>query len=201
MNREFLKELGLEDEQIDAVMKSHGTVVNDTKKELETVKEERNNLATQIEERDTQLEELGEKVKDSEELTTEIERLKTENAETATDYQERMDKQQKNFAIESALREARARDPKITKNALDLDVIHVKEGKITGLDEQLTALKESHEYLFDVEDEGEGKPNFTRPGGSNKPEKMTTEEFNKLSYTERNEIYEKDKSLYDRLTK
>lgn len=200
MNREELKALGLEDEQIDAVMKSHGTVVNDTKKELETVKEERNNLATQIEERDTQLEELGEKVKDSEELTTEIERLKTENAETATDYQERMDKQQKSFAIENALREAQARDPKLAKKALDLDVIHVKEGKLTGLEEQLTALKESHDYLFVAEDEDGGKPDFMRPGGNGKPN-GSNNPFSKEGFnlTEQGRLLREDKDKALRL--
>lgn len=162
MNREELKALGLEDEQIDAVMKSHGTVVNQTKNDLDAVKEERDNLATQIEERDTQLEELGGKAKDSEELTAEIERLKAENADTTTKFQEQMTEQQKNFAIENALREVKARDPKLAKKALDLDVIHVKEGNLTGLEEQLTALKESHEYLFEADEPNEpATPHFS----------------------------------------
>lgn len=201
MNREFLKELGLEDEAVEKVMAEHGKTVNQTKNDLEAVEEERDNLSTQIKERDTQLEELGSKAKDSEDLTAEIERLKTVNEETAAEYQERIDKQQKSFAIENALREVQARDPKLAKKALDLDVIHVKEGKLTGLEEQLTALKESHDYLFIAEDEEGGKPDFTRPGGKNQANKMTSEEFNKLSYTERNNIYQKDKSLYDKLTK
>ena len=58
MNREFLKGLGLEDEVVEKVMAEHGKTVNQTKSDLKAVEEERDNLSTQIKERDTQLKKL-----------------------------------------------------------------------------------------------------------------------------------------------
>src|SRR5690625_4727713 len=103
MNREFLEGLGLEKEVIDKVMAEHGKTINTTKQELESVTTERDNLKTQLTDRDTQLETLKEEVKDNEKLTARITELETENTNTKTQYEEQLKDLTMTNAIKLAL--------------------------------------------------------------------------------------------------
>jgi len=58
MNREFLKNLGLEDEKIDQIMAEHGKTVNSMKDELNKAKD----LKQQIKDLQDQIKELADKV-------------------------------------------------------------------------------------------------------------------------------------------
>lgn|SRR5690554_4665409 len=164
MNREQLKELGLTDEQIEVVMREHGKTVNATKEELQTVTSERDSLKEQLSERDKQLEELRKKAEGNEELTAELNRLKELNEKTKQEFQEKLEKQAFDFALERSLANAKVRNVKAVKALLDIDSIKLDGEKLLGLDEQLNALKESDAYLFDIEDSNQQqqqKPNFT----------------------------------------
>ncbi len=54
-------------------------------------------------------------------------------------------------AVNVALVEAKAKNPKLTKAALDMSVIKMDGENLLGLTEQLDKLKETDAYLFDVE--------------------------------------------------
>lgn len=188
MNREFLEKQGLEKEVIDAVMAEHGKSVHATKQELESVTTDRDNLKQQIADRDTQLSDLKKEVKDNEELTARITELETANEQTETEYREKLEEQQRDFAIETALRDAKAINPKRAKKALsdEFESVIFKDGKLIGLDEVMTTIKESEAYLFEVEKEPEnitpkgaqpGKPKGSEPGGKLDPKDMTFEQF------------------------
>lgn len=197
MNREFLKGLGLEDEAIDKIMAEHGKSINSTKQDLETVTTERDNLKTELKNRDTQLENLSKQVKDNEALTAEINRLKEENKTATQELQTKLEKQAFDFALESALRDAKAKNPKAVKALLDSESIKLVDGKLVGLDEQLKSLKESDDYLF-VPDGLKGK---TPPGGApgGKPT-ITKEQFAQMGYKERVNLYNDNPELYKQLT-
>lgn len=79
MNREFLKGLGIEDEQIEKIMAEHGKTVNKTKDDLTAAQAEVDSLKTQIADRDAQLETLSEKAKGNEALLAQIEQIKADN--------------------------------------------------------------------------------------------------------------------------
>lgn len=151
MNREFLKGLGLEDEAIDKVMAEYGKTVTKAKEDLTTAQTERDSLKNQLEERDTQLESLKKKATGNEELTAEIERLKGENEETKTELQTKLDKQAYDFALERALIDAKAKNPKAVKALLNTEAIKLDGDKLLGLEEQLKTLSESDGYLFTQE--------------------------------------------------
>ena len=55
MNREFLKGLGLEDEQIENIMKEHGQTLQSVQAEVETLKNDKTTLQEQLNERDNDL--------------------------------------------------------------------------------------------------------------------------------------------------
>lgn len=65
-------------------------------------------------------------------------------------------------AIDLALTRARARDPQLTRAALNMDEIKIdKDGKVTGLDAQVEGLKKDKAWLF------EDDPAAGQQGGAN----------------------------------
>lgn len=125
----------------------------------------------QIEERDKQLKALGEKAEGNEELTKKIQELQTANETTKTEFEAKLSAREKEFAIDTYLLSQRSKNPKAVKALLDLEKVQLKDGKLEGLEDQIKQLKESDDYLFEVnksKDEG-GKS----PGGT----KGSTDEF------------------------
>lgn len=72
-------------------------------------------------------------------------------------------------AVNMALVEAKAKNPKLAKAALDMSVIKMDGENLLGLSEQLDKLKESDAYLFEAETEGDpnggGGAYFFNTGG------------------------------------
>lgn len=164
--------------------------VNEAKKELEK----------QISDRDKQLKDLSVKAQGNEELTKQIEELQLSNKQIAKDYEEKINKMQFDNALEGALTNAKCKNTKALKALLDIDNVKLNEGKLEGLEEQLNKLKESDSYLFDLEPQVPnstgGLGNFGRMG---KPG-ITKEEFDKMSYSQRMELYQSDRESYNALT-
>ena len=165
MNREFLKELGLEDDKIDQIMKEHGKSVKEHKKKAEKVdalEEQIDDYKNQLSERDEQLEELSEKAKGNEELTQQIEELKQQNETTKNEYEQKLQQQAFDHTLENSLTGAKVKNTKAVKALLDMDTIKLDGDTLKGLDEQLNGLKESDPYLFEEEQQEETpKPSFT----------------------------------------
>lgn len=200
MNREQLKELGLTDEQIEAVMKEHGKSINDIKKEADKVdglESQISDLQGQIKDRDKQLEELGDKAKDNEGLTQEIDRLKEENENATKELQEKLDQQAFDFQLERSLANAGARNPKAVKALLNTENIKLDGERLLGLDDQLKALQESDAYLFEQEQKP-GTPTIVAPGnpngGANTPNPFAKETWN---LTEQGKLFKENPDLYN----
>lgn len=200
MKRDFLKELELSDEQIDAVMKEHGKAINEYKEKsdkVESLESQISDYEQQIKDRDQQLEGLQDKAKNNKGLSEEIDRLKQENQQAADEWKQKLESQQKDFAIENALRDAKAKNPKIAKNALDLDGIEIKDGKLLGLDEQIKEIQESDGYLFEQEQpNNDPKPSFTT-GQHQKQNKSV--DLSKMSYKERVKFKKENPDKYNEL--
>ncbi|PSL42133.1 minor structural protein GP20 [Planomicrobium soli] len=164
---------------------------------IEEVKE----LTSQLKERDDQLVELGKKAKDSDDLTAEIERLKQENADKDTEYQGRLQQQAFDAKLNDALRDAKVRNPKAVKALLDSERIKLDGEKLLGLDDQLTALKESDSYLFTVEEEPKLGGRNPNPNNQKPPAGMTPEKFKTLSYKELLDFKQTQPEQYEVLSK
>lgn len=189
MNRDELKELGLNDEQIEAVMKSHGQVVNATKEELTSAQSERDSLKQQLSDRDDQLDELKGKAQGNEELQSTIEALKEANNQAKQAYEKQLHDQKFNYELERSLMTAKAKNPKAVKALLDTDTIKLnEEGQLIGLTEQLNSLLESDSYLFAEEGQTpQSAPSHT-PGSNQKtntPKHVDPYEAGRLKALER----------------
>lgn len=162
MKTQFLKDLGiLEQETIDAIMAENGKDINAVKGNTATLEAEIAELKTQLNERDTQLTTLKESVKDNDKLTKKITELEEANNTAKTEYENKIISLQKNHAIESAVREAKAKNVKAAMALLDMEKITYVDGKLDGLTTQLDALAKGEDtsFLF-----GESKP---APAGTN----------------------------------
>ena len=104
-----------------------------------------------------------------------------------------------NFALEGALTNAKSKNNKALKALLNMDNIKYQEGKLEGLQEQIEALQKDASYLFDLDTAPQntgGLGSFGRSGGK---VGITKEEFSKMSYSERMNLYQNDKATYDAL--
>ena len=141
------------------IPKSRFDQVNQAKKELEV----------QLKDRDTQLAELSKNNKDNENLLNQIKDLQALNKQTTTDYENKINQIQFDYALDGALTNAKSKNNKALKALLDMNSIKYQEGKFEGLQEQIEALQKDASYLFDLNTAPAntgGLGNFGRSGSS-----------------------------------
>lgn len=80
-----------------------------------------------------------------------VDGLKQELANAKTDYENKLKALRRDSAIDLALVNSKARSGKAVRALLDLDKVGFDDqGNLTGLDDQLTALKKTDAWLFDT---------------------------------------------------
>lgn len=166
-------------------------------------------LKGQIKERNDQLEQLKNDSQASEQLKVRITELETQNKKTAEEYEDKikqqdddykakLEKQKFDSALELALRDGKAKNPKAVKALLDTEKIKLDGESLLGFEDQLKVLRESDPYLF-----GEDNISGKKPGEGNplppddiKKNPWSREHFN---LTEQGKILRKDPELAKRL--
>lgn len=148
MKREDLEKLGLSKEQIDSVMGLHGDDVNASKTNITNLTTERDAFKTQLEDANKQIQ--GFKgMKTQEEVDSAVNEYKTKYEQVQTEAQKQMAELKFNHALESALVGAKVKNSKAVSALLSTkDLKLTDDGKILGLDEQLTKIKAENDYLF-----------------------------------------------------
>ena len=138
--REFLKGLDLDAETINTIMAEYGKNFTELKEERDKLKDENKSLKSEVEEsKKLDIEAIKKEQFDlgKEEGTKELETFK------------------KSIALKDALKSTKAKDINLLSKLIDNEKINYeeKDGKfeITGLDDQITEIKKSHDYLFEVE--------------------------------------------------
>lgn len=104
-----------------------------------------------------------------------VDKLKNDMAALQTKYNDDIAAARLDNALNMALVDAKAKNPKLARAALDMSVIKLDGEKITGLSEQLENLKKSDAYLFDIEDNNKGGARMNT--GGNHGENKNTENF------------------------
>lgn len=149
---EYIKSLNLADEtKKSKAVEDLKKIINDNyieKAKFNEVTTAKNNLETQIKERDKQLETLKKTAGDKENLESTIKQLQEENKSSKTKYEQDL----KNLRIDSAVKlklTNTAQDVDIVANLIDKTKLIVgDDGSVTGLDEQIKPLQESKPFLF-----------------------------------------------------
>lgn len=132
------------------------------KSRFNEVNEEKKTLQNTIADRDKQLETLKNSKGDTEALKAKIKQLQTENSQE----KEKFDTQMKDLRLTTAIQLAigdSAQDVGIVSGLFDRKkLILGEDGKVTGIEEQLKALKESKPFLFKADN---NKPPQYKPNG------------------------------------
>lgn len=172
MNKEQLIALGLSDEQAQSVLDGFGQMVPKTR--LDDKIKELKAANDTISKYETDLEELKPKAAGNEALQAEITRLQQENKDNADKHAADLAEQQRTFALDSALKDAKVHNPKSVKALLDLEKVKLNGEALEGLNEQLEALKQSDAYLFAQEEQQQQAPSWS--GGQHNPPSPTNDD-------------------------
>lgn len=201
--KELLKAQSLTDEQINNITakmkeeKIYTTSLENADERYTKLKSQKADLDEQIKTANTTITELKKNNKDNEALQqtiqdheTTIENLKKESAQK--DF---------NYALDSALKDNKCKNAKALKALLDLDNIKFNEGKLEGLEGQLTALKESDGYLFDTSNPAPGNTGGTgnHPRVDGGAGEVTKADLMKMPYSKRVEFFNNNKEEFNRL--
>ena len=202
---EVLKNCGVEEEKANEIVKAmneakiYTTNLENVDVRYNKLQEQKKQLEEASKTYQKQLEELTKNNADVEALNKLVEQLQLSNKELEENHSKEMHNLQFNFALEGALTNAKSKNNKALKALLNMDNIKYQEGKLEGLQEQIEALQKDASYLFDLETTPQntgGLGSFGRSGGK---VGITKEEFSKMSYSERMNLYQSDKATYDAL--
>ena len=183
MNKEVLIAMGLTEEQAKKVMDSiDGNFV--TKTRFNEINEENKTLRQSVADRDKQLDDLKKSSGDNEELKKQIETMKQQNADQEKTHKAELAQLKLDNAIEAALTAAGAKNGKAVKALIDVSKVKLGEdGKLSGWDDQLAAVKKSDAYLFAEKQQSNSFKGF-QPGASGDQKPGAKVDMSKMSYEE-----------------
>jgi Asp-tRNA(Asn)/Glu-tRNA(Gln) amidotransferase C subunit len=167
MKREDLKMLELTDEAIDEIMKLHGKSIEAHKTQLTEAEKQVEALQGQLEEANKAIE--GFKELDVDGIKAAADEWKAKAEQAKVEAEAEIIRLKFDHALEGALTEAKAKNPKAVKALLNFDNLKLAEdGKIVDLEDQLKAIKDENDYLFESEQPtpkivagGQGKTKIT----------------------------------------
>lgn len=171
MNKEDLLKLGLTEEQVEKVLSANTEQLKGfiPKARFDEVNNAKKQAEKDLSERDKQLETLKNSTGDVETLKNTIKQLQDENKASKEQYEANISKIKLDNAIDNALGNAKAKNSRAVRALLDMEKIKFENETLSGLDEQLKALKEAEDSKFLFEEIKEpAKPSFSgvEPGAS-----------------------------------
>lgn len=197
MTKEQLQALNLTDEQINAIIEDYGknyvskAQFNEKNDAYKQAKQEIENLTNDIST-------LSEANKANEALQSQIKELQDAATKREADYNENIKNMKIDTAITKALSKSGAMNETILTGLLDRTKIAIGEDNtITGIQEQIVALKESDPYLFKQDSIKGVVPGDATPKTH---DGITKEQFNKMSYLDRVQLQETNPDLYSELS-
>ena len=148
MTKEELKALGLNDEQADKIVEDYGknfvakSQFNAKNDELKALKAERQTAQAE-------LDKLKADNANNAELVKQLDELKAAQAKREEEYAAQVEQMKLDAAVDRALIAAKAKNTKAARVLLDMSAVKLDGEKISGLEEQIKALKTSDGYLFE----------------------------------------------------
>lgn len=181
MKRDFLKSLGIEDKEIiDKILDENSADIGRAKGDLDDIKSNYDKLQIQFDK-------LKESTKDYDDLSSKVKQLELDNSQLTTDKKQleidldmKVSQILKNHAIENSVRDSKAKNTKAVMALLDVEKITYKDGELSGISEQLEALKsgEDTSFLFgDVQGAPSGTHFNNPPSGGNGGTPPTSKTF------------------------
>lgn len=166
--KELLKNIGVADDKMDEAEKAVKSFLDGdfvTKARFNEVNESKKSLTDQLAERDKQLTTLKKSAGDNEGLKKEIEALQSANKQQKAEFEAQAKALKIDTAVKLAIADS-AQDTDIVAGLIDkAKLILGDDGKVTGLTEQVEALKKDKSFLFKTTQQT--NPNYSPNGGGN----------------------------------
>ena len=149
MRRDFLKGLGIEDKDIiDKILDENSADIGRAKGGNDELKSQVAQLQTQLNDKISEFNNLKESTKDYDALKTKVTDLMTDNTNLKNEISTKVNQLQKTHAIESGVRDAKAKNVKAVMALLDMDKITFENGELSGMTEQLETLSKGEDTSF-----------------------------------------------------
>lgn len=135
-------------EQITALLNIHTTDVNKAKGDV-------GDLNKKIGDLEAKLKTAQEQLADAQKASGELEELNKKVTQLTSDIADRdakLSTLQQDYDIKDVIRAGKARDVDIVFGLLDRSKINTKNGKLTGIEDQLKAIRENKGFLFEQEE-------------------------------------------------
>jgi len=156
------------DEQINALLNIHSADIGRARGDTEALNRKVADLEAQLSTTQAELTEAKKNAGDLSALNEQITKLTAD----VSDRDAKLASMSRDYSIRDALRTARARDVDIVFGLLDRSKIATdKKGNLTGVEEQVKALRESKGFLFEQDEKPPrggfgGKQDIIEPGGA-----------------------------------
>ena len=164
MKTEFLKDLGLTEEQIKAVMAENGKDIQREQEKIAKIETERDSIKEQLDTAQTTLKEF--EGVDVQELQTKVQELNKTLEENDAKYQRELAERDFNDLINKHISGAGAKNVKAVKALLDIDTLKESKNQEADIKAALEACQKENDYLFGAE---EPINNPVGPTGGNLP--------------------------------
>lgn len=151
MKRDFLKNLGIEDNDIiSKILDENSADIGRAKGELDTYKTKVTDLEKENEGLKSENADLNKKVGDTDALNQRIAQLEADKTNLTNEVNTKVAEIKKDHAIEGVIRDAKGKNVKAIKALLDMEKITFENDELKGLTEQLDTLKgaEDSSMLF-----------------------------------------------------
>lgn len=193
--KEKLLKYGISEELVTKIVEDFKDYIPNEK--LKEVMVERDKLKEELTTRDAQLEELKKNTTDVENLKLQIEELQNENKSKKEEYDKELYNIKLNNAVEHAIKDSKGKNIKAIKSLLDFEKIKLNDDGSVDISDQIKKLIETDEYMFETKN---NTFRGVKPTESNDIVKeITKENFDKMSYKERINLYNENKELYNQL--
>ena len=153
MKTDFLKGLNLSQEVIDKIMAENGKDIAAEQKKAEKITQERDSYKLRAESLETQVNDANAEIQkfkdmDIDGIKQAANDWKTKAKKAKRDADAQISEMKFDYALTAALTGAKARNNKAVKALLNMDGLKLNDGKIIGLDEQLSQIKEENSFLL-----------------------------------------------------
>ena len=190
---DFATTPGVVKEVIDKIMAENGKDIAAEQKKAEKITQERDSYKLKAESLETQVNDANAEIQkfkdmDIDGIKQAADDWKTKAEKAKSDADAQISEMKFDYALTAALTGAKARNSKAVKALLDMDGLKLNDGKIIGLDEQLSQIKEENGFLFESDEPAPTIVKGTNGGsggiGGKKPSEMTYSEL--CDYMEQN---------------
>lgn len=200
MERNFLKDQGLDDKQIDAVMAQHGKDIQqykDQAADLDQLKTENQGYKDQIAKYKDQAKDYEKLAGDNADLKKQLEDNKAENEAAQKKLQDQIVQTNKTSKLNEALTRAGSYNNKAMMALIDMDSITFDDkGNIHGVDEAVKNVQKQFPQGFKPSEDEKPKKTNIHAGTSENPSPETPKDPKKMSLDEMQELYTKDPASY-----